>query len=48
MNLEVLLFVLDKVKIANATKAGLVLSYVVFKGFDIKGRVERAMQPKSV
>lgn len=47
MSPELLVYLLGKVKIANATKAGLVLSYVVFKGFDIKGRVDRAMAPKS-
>lgn len=43
MSPELLQLLLEKVKLPNMFKAGLVISYVVFKGFDIEGQVKRAM-----
>lgn len=46
MNVDVAFYLLKKANVANATKAGLVLSYVVFQAFDIKGLVSRKLYKK--
>lgn len=44
VNVELLGLLFDKARLPNRFKAGLVISYVVFKGFDIDGKIRRAMQ----
>ena len=46
MNAELLVLFIDKVRIPHAIKLGLFGAVVVLKGFDIDGRVKRAMAPK--
>lgn len=47
MTPELLVFLTDRLRIPNATKLGLVISLVIFKGFDIEGRVKRTMRRKT-
>lgn len=46
MNGELALLILKKLNIPHATKAGLILSLIVFETFDIKERAKRAMASK--
>lgn len=48
MNTELALLVLKKVNAPNAIKVGLVLSLILFKTFDIDGRIKRAMRSETV
>ena len=46
MSTELIAFVFEKLKVPNAIKTGLIISVIVFKGFDIENRVKRAMHSK--
>ena len=46
MNPDLVTLLLEKTKLPNMFKAGLVISYVLFKGLDIDGQVKRAMHKK--
>lgn len=47
MKTETIGLIFRKIRIPNAFQNGLVLSFLVFKLFDVEGRVKRAMDPKS-
>ena len=46
MNAEVALLLLRKLRIPNAMKGGLLMSYVVFYSLDVNGRVARFIADK--
>ena len=41
---ELIALLFEKARLPNMFKAGLVISYVVFKGLDIEGKVKHAMK----
>lgn len=43
MNADLLILLAKKVKLPGQFRNGLLLSVLIFKGFDIEGRVKRAM-----
>lgn len=43
MNTDLIGFVFRKMRVSTATKAGLLGAYIVFKVFDVEGRVNRAL-----
>lgn len=46
MSTELLALLFEKARVPHAIKYGLFMSYVVFKAFNIEGRVKHAMKPE--
>lgn len=47
MKTDLIGLIFEKVRIPSRIKAGLLMSYFLFKALDIEGRVERATRPKT-
>ena len=48
MNTDLIGFVLRKMRVPTTTKVGLLGAYIVFKVFDVEGRVNRALKSDPV
>jgi len=48
MNTDLIGLVFRKIRVPTTTKVGLLGAYIVFKVFDVEGRVKRALKPEAV